>query len=71
MSPARDGRGPFGSTVSRPSPLTPPSGTWAFDPGLGVGHAPGPPDVGAAGIDPEAAVVITDRVELGEPIRVE
>jgi hypothetical protein len=39
-------------------------GWWAFDFGLGVGHAPGP-DRSAAGINMEMAVGLTDRVELG------
>jgi hypothetical protein len=46
-------------------PLTLPATNWAFDLGLGIAHAPGPPDVGAAGINLEAALGVTDRVELG------
>jgi hypothetical protein len=46
-------------------PLTLPAQTWAFDLGLGIGHAPGPPDTAAVGINLEAAVGITDRIELG------
>jgi hypothetical protein len=45
--------------------LTLPSGTWAFDMGLGVAHIPGPPDTGGVGINLEAAVGLTDRIELG------
>jgi hypothetical protein len=47
--------------------LTLPAGTWAFDMGLGLAHAPGPPDAGAVGvgINLEAAVGLTDRIELG------
>lgn len=40
------------------------AGWWAFDFGLGIGHAPGP-DRAAAGINMEMAVGLTDRVELG------
>jgi hypothetical protein len=40
------------------------AGWWAFDFGLGIGHAPGP-DRNAAGINMEMAVGLTDRVELG------
>lgn len=39
-------------------------GQWAFDFGLGIGHAP-EPDRAAAGINLEMAVGLTDRVELG------
>src|SRR5271166_3729417 len=45
--------------------LTLPAGTWAFDMGLGVAHVPGPPDTAALGINLEAAVGLTDRIELG------
>jgi hypothetical protein len=45
--------------------LTLPSGTWAFDLGLGLGFAPGPPENAGAGINLEAAVGVTDRIELG------
>jgi hypothetical protein len=45
--------------------LTLPAGTWAFDLGLGVAHVPGPPDTAAVGINLEAAVGLTDRIELG------
>jgi hypothetical protein len=44
--------------------LTMPSGTWAFDLGLGVGHVPPQRDDTAAGFNLEMAVAI-DRVELG------
>jgi hypothetical protein len=44
--------------------LTMPSGTWAFDLGLGVGHVGGPRDNTAVGMNLEMAVAI-DRVELG------
>lgn len=44
--------------------LTMPSGTWAFDLGLGVGHIDAPRDNTAVGLNLEAAVAI-DRVELG------
>jgi hypothetical protein len=48
-------------------PITLPGGTWAFDLGLGISHVPAPPDEGdvAAGINLEAAVGLTNRVELG------
>ena len=47
-------------------PITLPGGTWAFDMGLGVGHVPpAPGGEAAAGINLEAAVGVTDRVELG------
>jgi hypothetical protein len=42
--------------------LTLPSGDWAFDFGLGVGHVP---DDSEAGVNLEMAVGITPRVELG------
>jgi hypothetical protein len=47
--------------------LTLPSGDWAFDLGLGVGHVPRDPlpDGSAAGINAEMAVGVTSRVELG------
>ena len=45
--------------------LTLPAGAWAFDMGLGLGFAPGPPEAVGAGINLEAAVGLTDRVELG------
>jgi hypothetical protein len=45
-------------------PLTLPSGDWAFDFGLGVGHVPAPDDTGA-GVNAEMAVGITSRIELG------
>jgi len=45
--------------------LTLPAGTWAFDMGLGIAHIPGPPDTAGAGINLEAAVGLTDRIELG------
>jgi hypothetical protein len=44
--------------------LTLPSGTWAFDLGLGIGHTPPAPEDTAVGINMEMAVAI-DRVELG------
>jgi hypothetical protein len=44
--------------------LTMPSGTWAFDFGLGVGHVPAQEDNTAVGVNLEMAVAI-DRVELG------
>src|SRR5580693_7877017 len=46
-------------------PLTLPSGDWAFDFGLGVGHVPAPVDDTAAGVNAEMAVGLTRRVELG------
>jgi hypothetical protein len=46
-------------------PLTLPSGDWAFDFGLGVGHVPAPVDDTAAGVNAEMAVGLTSRVELG------
>ncbi|MGO9838789.1 MAG: hypothetical protein ACLP1X_31810 [Polyangiaceae bacterium] len=46
-------------------PLTLPSGDWAFDFGLGVGHVPAPVDDTGAGVNAEMAVGITSRVELG------
>jgi len=48
-------------------PLTLPKGDWAFDAGLGIGHAPAAPDQGdtGAGINMEMAVGVTDRLELG------
>jgi hypothetical protein len=42
--------------------LTLPAQTWAFDLGLGIGAVPGD---AALGVNLEAAVGITDRVELG------
>ena len=45
--------------------LTLPAGTWAFDLGLGVAHVPGPPDEASVGVNLEAAVGVTDRIELG------
>ena len=45
--------------------LTMPSGTWAFDLGLGVGHVPAPRDDTGVGVNLEMAVAIVDRVELG------
>jgi len=45
--------------------LTLPAGAWAFDMGLGLGFAPGPPEAVGAGVNLEAAVGLTDRVELG------
>lgn len=47
--------------------LTVPSGDWAFDLGLGVGHVPHDPvtDGSAAGINAEMSVGVTNRVELG------
>jgi hypothetical protein len=48
-------------------PLTLPSGDWAFDFGLGVGHEP--PDLRddayGAGINLEGAVGVTNRLEIG------
>jgi hypothetical protein len=44
--------------------ITLPSGHWAFDLGLGIAHAPDPDDL-SAGINLEAAVGLTDRLELG------
>jgi len=44
--------------------LTLPAGDWAFDFGLGLGHAPGPDESGV-GVNAEMAVGLTDRVELG------
>jgi hypothetical protein len=43
--------------------LTLPSGDWAFDFGLGVGHVPA--DQTEAGVNAEMAVGLTNRVELG------
>ncbi|MDP9152295.1 MAG: hypothetical protein M3O36_20410 [Myxococcota bacterium] len=45
--------------------LTLPAGDWAFDFGLGVGHAAGDADVTAAGLNAELAVGLTSRLELG------
>jgi opacity protein-like surface antigen len=47
--------------------LTVPSADWAFDFGLGVGHVGHDPttDRSAVGINAEAAVGVTDRVEIG------
>ncbi len=45
--------------------LTLPSGDWAFDFGLGIGHVPAPNDTTGVGINAEMAVGITQRVELG------
>jgi hypothetical protein len=42
--------------------ITPLSGQWNFDFGLGIGHAP---NDSAAGINMELGVGLTDRVELG------
>jgi hypothetical protein len=45
-------------------PLTLPSGDWAFDLGLGVGHVPAPGEDTAAGVNAEMAVGLTRRVQL-------
>jgi hypothetical protein len=47
--------------------LTLPSGDWAFDAGLGVGHVRFRPDLDdtAAGVNAEMAVGVTGRVEIG------
>jgi hypothetical protein len=45
--------------------LTLPSGDWAFDVSLGIGHVPAPTDNTGAGVNLEMAVGITDRIELG------
>jgi hypothetical protein len=42
--------------------ITLPQGEWAFDVGLGVGHAPGN---ASAGINGEVAYAITGRIEIG------
>lgn len=45
-------------------PITLPAGDWAFDAGLGIAHASAPDD-SSAGMNLEAAVGLTDRLELG------
>jgi hypothetical protein len=45
--------------------ITLPPGDWAFDMGVGVAHAPVPGDESGVGMNLEAAVGITSRIELG------
>ncbi len=45
--------------------LTLPSGDWAFDFGLGLGHVPYDGDDTGVGINTEMAVGVTSRIELG------